>query len=208
MSVLSKLKLVYSKAPAELKPRIAKLIRAVALSEPQGVGAPVLQQTKPKMTPLLVLQENADSFLSLMRTLPKDSPFKKVVSEMEQLAKKLGEKLEESGQELSKILQTDEEDLPGIKASALGNLADLLQAEKIKLADLEELSKTLNTLAGKVNKEEKNSPVKHELGSKEVGKKKKKPPSEIGKEEKKVEIPSSPVPTPKNPSSSSDLPSF
>lgn len=180
--LLSKLRFVHVNAPLLLQPRISRIIQAVANSAPHGVEAPVLQTTKPKNTSLLVLQDNADSFLALMRTLPKKSPFKETVSEMSQLADKLAEKMEASGQELSKILQTDEDDLPGIKASALGELAELLQSEKAKLADLQELTKTLTTLAGRAHKEEKTSPVEHELGSKDLGAKEKKEPQGIGEE--------------------------
>jgi len=190
--VLSKLRLVHVNAPLLLQPRIARVMEAISNSEPHGVEAPILQEVKPKNTPLLILQDNADSFLALMRTLPKKSPFKETVSEMSRLADKLAEKMEASGQELSKILQTDEDDLPGIKASALGELAELLQAEKTKLADLQELTKTLTTLAGKAHKEEKTSPVEHELGSKDVGSKKKKEAPGIGEE---VDTGASPVET-------------
>jgi predicted esterase YcpF (UPF0227 family) len=180
---LRKLRFVHVNAPQRLQPRIARAIEAISNSPPHGVEAPITQKVKPKDTPLLILQDNADSFLALMRTLPKKHPFKEVVSEMNSLATKLAEKLEESGQELSKILQTDEEDLPGIKGSALGGLADTLQSEKTKLAELQELTKTLTTLAGKAHKEEKTKPVEHEMSSKDVGsKKKKKEAPEIGEE--------------------------
>ena len=171
---IRKLRFVHVNAPMLLQPRIARVIKAVSNSPPQGVEAPILQKVKPRDTPLMVLQDNADSFLALMRTLPKKHPFKELVSEIGQLADKLASKMEESGQELSKILQTDEEDLPGIKASALGGLAELLTSEKAKLGDLQELTKTLTTLAGKAHKEEKTKPVEHEMPSKDVGSKKKK----------------------------------
>ncbi len=191
--VLRKLRFVHVNAPLLLQPRIARVIEAISNSPPEGIEAPILQKVKPKDTPLLVLQDNADSFLALMRTLPKKHPFKEVVSEMNSLAEKLAEKLEESGQELSKILQTDEDDLPGIKGSALGSLADLLQSEKSKLAELQELTTTLTTLAGKAHKEEKTKPVEHELPSKDVGsKKKKKEAPGIGDEVENASSPADP----------------
>lgn len=171
---ISKLRFVHVNAPQRLQPRIARVLNAISNSSPHGVESPILETVKPKDTPLLVLQDNADSFLALMRTLPKKHAFKEAVGEMNSLAEKLALKLEESGQELSKILQTDEEDLPGIKGSALGGLADLLQSEKTKLAELQELTKTLTTLAGKAHKEEKTKPVEHDMPSKDVGSKKKK----------------------------------
>lgn len=183
IEALRKLRFVHVNSPLRLQSRIARVIKAISNSSPEGVGSPILEKVKPpKETPLLVLQDNADSFLALMRTLPKKSPFKEAVGEIDQLAEKLSSKLEESGQELAKILQTDQEDLPGIKATALGKLADLLTAEKEKLADLQELTKTLSTLAGKAHKEEKTSPVDHELQSKDVGKKKKKEAPAIGED--------------------------
>lgn len=179
---LRKLRFVHVNAPLLLQPRIARVIEAVSNSTPNGVEAPITQKIKPRDTPLLLLQDNADSFLALMRTLPKKHPFKEMVSEMNSLADKLASKLEESGQELSKILQTDEEDLPGIKSSALGGLADLIQSEKTRLAELQELTKTLTTLAGKAHKEEKTKPVEHEMPSKDLGSKKKKESPGIGEE--------------------------
>jgi HSP90 family molecular chaperone len=179
---LRKLSFVRVNAPPRLQSRIANVIKAISNSSPEGVGSPILEKVKKKETPLLILQDNADSFLALMRTLPKKSPFKEAVGEMDQLAEKLSAKLEESGQELSKILQTDQEDLPGIKATALGKLAELLTTEKEKLSELQELTKTLSTLAGKAHKEEKTSPVDHDMPSKDVGKKKKKESPGIGED--------------------------
>lgn len=177
-TAISNLKLVAHLAPAELQPRIAKVIQALVprdTSSPNGVASPLLEdRPEPKSTALSLLQDNADSFLALMRTLPKDHPFKKAVEEVGDLTTKLSAKLEESGKALQEILQTDEQDLPGISATTMGSLAELLVSEKEKLSELEDLSKTLTTLAGKVHKEKENSPVDHKLPSKDVGKNKKK----------------------------------
>lgn len=166
--VLRKLKYVHVRSPLLMQPRIALIIDAISLSPHEGIKAPVLNNIEVKDTTLSLLQDNADSFLALMRTLPKKHKFKEAVGEVQALSDKLATKLEEAGQELSEILQTDESDLPGIKASALGTLADLLQGEKAKLADLQELTKTLGTLAGRAHKEEVVTPVEHKLPSKNL----------------------------------------
>lgn len=145
---------------------------------PQSVVAPVTQQVKVLETPISALQDNGDSFLALMRTLPKDHAFKKAVGGMQEAADSLDKKLKEAGEELSKILESDEDELPGIKASALGELAEMLKTEGSKLAEIAELAKMLNTLAGKVHKEEKTNPVEHDLPSKELK------PKDKSKEEK------------------------
>jgi len=186
----AKLRFVYVNSPPAIQKRIARVIEAISNSKPHGIDSPLLKKIKVQDTSLSMLEENADSFLALMRTLPKKHPFKEAVEEMSSLTDKLAAKLEESGQELSKILQTDEDDLPGIKASALGELADLIKAEATKIADLKQLTKTLSTLSGKVHKEEKAKPVEHELPSKEVGgKDKKKKSEEEGISEEVPEIP-------------------
>ena len=190
--ITAKLMFVHTNAPTSIKPRVARILQAISNSKPYGIDSPLLKKVKVQNTSLSLLEENADSFLALMRTLPKKHPFKETVEEMSALAEKLSSKIEESGQELSKILQTDEQDLPGIKASALGELADLIQTESSKIADLKELTKTLSTLAGKVHKEEKASPVEHDLPSKDVGgKNKKKKSEEEGISEEIPEIPGS-----------------
>lgn len=189
-TVHSKLRFVYANSPLAIQPRIARVINAISNSKPHGIDSPLLKKVKVQNTSLSLLEENADSFLALMRTLPKKHPFKETVEEMSSLAEKLSAKIEESGQELSKILQTDEQDLPGIKSSALGELADLIQTESSKIADLKELTKTLSTLAGKVHKEEKSKPVEHDMPSKDVGSKnKKKKSEEEGISEEIPEIP-------------------
>jgi GTP1/Obg family GTP-binding protein len=178
MSAINKLRYVHRAAPVTLQPRIARIIEAMERSTPQGVVAPVTQQVKVLETPISALQDNGDSFLALMRTLPKDHKFKKAVGGMQEAAENLDKKLKEAGEELSKILESDEEDLPGIKASALGELAEMLKTEGSKLSEITELAKMLNTLAGKVHKEEKTNPVEHDLPSKELK------PKDTSKEEK------------------------
>ena len=166
--LIEKLQHVHLNAPLLLQPRIARVIEAIERVHPDHVQAPQLEKIKITETPLNKLQENADSFLALMRTLPKKHKFKKLVGDITESAETLKRKLEETGQELGKLLETDEEDLPGIKATALSDLASMLEQEGTKLADILELTKTLNTLAGKVHKEEKTEPVEHEMPKKEV----------------------------------------
>lgn len=167
-ALVEKLLHVHLNAPLLLQPRIARVIEAIERVNPDHVKAPKLEKIRILETPLNKLQENADSFLALMRTLPKKHKFKKLVGDITESAETLKRKLEETGQELGKLLETDEEELPGIKATALGDLASMLEREGTKLADIIELTKTLNTLAGKVHKEEKTEPVEHELPKKEV----------------------------------------
>lgn len=159
---------VHLNAPLLLQPRIARVIEAIERVHPDHVKSPKLEKIKITETTLNRLQENADSFLALMRTLPKKHKFKKLVGDVTESAETLKRKLEEAGQELGKLLEMDEEDLPGIKATALGDLASMLEREGTKLTDIIELTKTLNTLAGKVHKEEKTEPVEHEMPKKEV----------------------------------------
>lgn len=167
-ALVEKLLHVHLNAPLLLQPRIARVIEAIERVHPDHVKAPKLEKIKITDTPLNKLQENADSFLALMRTLPKKHNFKKLVGDITESAETLKRKLEETGQELGKLLETDEEELPGIKATALGDLASMIEREGTKLADILELTKTLNTLAGKVHKEEKTEPVEHEMPKKEV----------------------------------------
>lgn len=168
MTVDRKLRYVYEKAPESLKPRLARVILAIDRVTPEGVGSPLTRKTKPVETTLTMLQDHADSFLSLMRTLPKDHEFKKLIGELSSLSESIITKMDEAATELADILETDEEDLPGIQASALGELAQMLEGESGKLADLKELTSTLNTLAGKVHKEKKTEPVEHDMQGKDI----------------------------------------
>jgi len=181
-SAIRKLRFVHANAPLLMQPRIYRVIEAISNSDPQGVGSPILETVKPETTALSILQDNSDSFLALMRTLPKKHKLKEMFGEMQSLVDKLGTKLTESSEELQKLLQGGEEALPGTQVSALSDFATQLGAEKSKLSDMQDLTKILGTLAGKAHKEEKTSPVKHELPSKDVGKKKKKEEEGIGTE--------------------------
>jgi len=172
-----------------MQPRIARVIDAIGRSHPEGVTAPQFDSPKVTETAVSKLQDHADSFLALMRTLPKKHKFKKLVGEITETADTLKRKMEETGQELSQLLETDEEELPGIKATALGDFAEMLEREGTKLTDIIELTKTLNTLAGKVHKEEKTEPVEHEMPKKEV-----KPGEKDKKEESGGELPNEPLP--------------
>jgi hypothetical protein len=165
---VEKLQRVHRNAPLLLQPRISRVIEAVERVFPEHVRSPQHNKIKVLDTPLNKLQDNADSFLALMRTLPKGHKFKKLVGSITETAEDLKRKLEETGQELGSLLETDEEDLPGIKATALGDLASMVEREGTKLTDIIELTKTLNTLAGKVHKEKKTEPVEHEMPKKEV----------------------------------------
>lgn len=198
MSVIEKLKYVHLHAPILLQPRIARVIEAVGRNEPRGVKAPITQKPKILETPIDLLQENADSFLALMRTLPKKHKFKKLIGEITGDAESLKTKFEETGQALAKLLESDEEELPGIKSSALGELAGMIEREGTKLSDLIELTKILNTLAGKVHKEEKTEPVEHDLPGKEV-----KPGEESADEQ--MGGPLAEEPLPENPGGSSPM---
>lgn len=196
--LVEKLRHVHCNAPILLQPRIARVIDAIGRNEPWSVSAPITEKPKAIETPLNVLQENADSFLALMRTLPKKSKFKKLIGQMTGDAEGLKRKFEEAGQELSKLLELDEQDLPGIKSSALGELAGMIEREGSKLSDIIELTKTLNTLAGKVHKEEKTEPVEHELPGKEVKPGEEKPDEQMGG-------PLAEEPLPDNPGGSSPM---
>lgn len=178
--LVEKLLHIHRNAPILLQPRIARVVEAIGSNPPNQVSTPSNEKLKRLETPLNILQENADSFLALMRTLPKKHKFKKLVGDITGEAESLKTKFEETGQELAKLLETDEEELPGIKASSLGDLAGLLEREGSKVNDLIELTKTLNTLAGKVHKEEKTEPVEHELPGKEVKPGEEKPDEEMG----------------------------
>lgn len=191
--LVGKLRHVHQRAPLLLQPRIARVIEAIERVEPHSVQSPKVNKIKVIETPLNTLQENADSFLALMRTLPKKHKFKKLVGDVTGAAESLKRKLEETGQELGTLLELDEQDLPGIKASALGDLASMLEQEGTKLADIIELTKTLNTLAGKVHKEEKTEPVEHEMPKKEVK------PGEEPKEEEEMGGPMPTEPLPESP---------
>jgi len=169
MSVLNKLKIVQRRSPVEIRPRVARVIDAIANSYPNGVDAPVTKKFDKADSAMSELEDNADSFLVLMRTLPKKHPFKKLVSGLAEASDSLMSKLTEAGTELEKILSVDEQDLPGIKASALGQLAELLKEESQKIAEVQELGKMLSALAGRAHKEEKTTPVSHSLPGKEVG---------------------------------------
>lgn len=185
--VIEKLRYIHRHAPLLMQPRIARVVEAIERSFPESVKAPVLEKPKVIETPISELQDNADSFLALMRTLPKKHKFKELLEDMQKNADSLKNKIEETGKELQKLLEIDETDLPGIKASELGELAVMIEREGTKLSDIIELTKTLNTLAGKVHKEEKTEPVEHDLPSKEM-----KPGDD--KEEESKSSPSEPLP--------------
>jgi len=169
MSVLNKLRTVQRRSPVAIRPRVARVIDAIANSYPNGVDAPVTKKFDKADSALSELEDNSDSFLVLMRTLPKKHPFKKIVSSLAETSDSLMSKLTEAGAELEKILSVDEQDLPGIKASALGQLSELLKEESQKISEVQELGKMLATLAGRAHKEEKTTPVSHSLPGKEVG---------------------------------------
>ena len=181
-SILKKLHYVHVSAPLLLQPRIHRVIEAISNSGPNGVDSPLLDVIKPKNTALSLLQDNSDSFLALMRTLPKKHPLKEMFAEMKSLADKLGTKLTESGEEFKKLLQGGDEALPGTQMSALAAFAASLPEEKNRLLEVQELCNILGTLAGDAHKEEKTSPVKHEMPSKEIGKKDDEEEEEIGEE--------------------------
>lgn len=181
-SILNKLRFVHVNAPLLLQPKIHRVIEAISNSEPFGVASPILDTIKPKNSALALLHDNSDSFLALMRTLPDKHPLKEMFAEMKSLSEKLGTKLVESSEEFKKLLQGGEEALPGTQMSALAEFAASLPEEKAKLLEVQELCNILGTLAGDAHKEEKTSPVKHELPSKEVGKKKDEEEEGIGEE--------------------------
>tara|TARA_R100000656_G_scaffold104176_1_gene76057 strand:- start:89443 stop:90084 length:642 start_codon:yes stop_codon:yes gene_type:complete len=168
-TLLKKLSHVHRNAPLLMQPRIARLIEAINFSEMDGVDAPITHTTEKDENALSVLQDNADSFLALMRTLPKKHPFKKNVASLHDLTEKLEKKLADSSEELAKLLELDQEDIPGIKASDLATLKDMLADEVHTLRDLKELTGTLQTLADREHKEEKDKPVEHSLPEKGVG---------------------------------------
>ena len=169
-TILDRLLFVKDRAPSSLQGKVARVIDAVANSTYHGVGAPIANEYDKAPSALSELEDNADSFLVLMRTLPKKHPFKKVVSDLAETSSSLMEKLTEAGTELDKILSADEQDMQGVKASALGKLADLIKEESSKISDVQQLSKMLDGLTHKAKKEEKTTPVEHKLPGKEVGK--------------------------------------
>jgi len=169
-TILDKLLFVRDRAPHQLQGRVARVIDAVSNSTFNGVDAPISNEYEKAPSALSELEDNADSFLVLMRTLPKKHPFKKIVSSLAETSTSLMEKLTEAGTELDKILSVDEQDLKGVKASALGKLADLIKEESSKISDVQQLGKMLDGLTHKAKKEEKTTPVEHNLPGKEVGK--------------------------------------
>ena len=190
--VVEKLRYIHRRAPLLMQPRIARVVEAIERSFPDGVSTPSMEKPKVIDTPVSHLHENADSFLALMRTLPKKHKFKKLVEDMTDTASSLKSQIEDTGKELAKLLESDEEEMPGIKASDLGELASMIEREGSRLSDIIELTRTLNTLAGKVNKEEKTEPVEHEMPPKEM-----KPGDEENEEEE--EKPQADEPLPDNP---------
>lgn len=181
MNAKSKLLRVYDSAPDHLRSKIARTIVAIERSKPEGVYSP-LNMEAPSVgdSPLKLLQDNSDSFLALMRTLPKEHKFKKLVADLAKLSSSLKSKLEDTGKELNKLLNADDEDMSGLKVSDLSSLADMISGESANLADIADLSKTLDALSGKVHKEEKSKPVEHSLPSKKV-----KPESKSDKKDEK-----------------------
>lgn len=170
-TTLKKLHFVHRNAPLLLQPKIHRVIEAISNSEPYGVSSPILDPIKSKTNALSLLQDSSDSFLALMRTLPAKHPLKEIFSEMKSLADKLGTKISESGEEFTKLLQNGDEALPGVQMSDLAEFAATLPEERAKLIEIQELCNILGTLSSTAHKEEKTSPVKHEMSSKEVGKK-------------------------------------
>tara|TARA_R100001132_G_C3269927_1_gene92136 strand:+ start:137 stop:772 length:636 start_codon:yes stop_codon:yes gene_type:complete len=195
--VVKKLKRVYLQAPILLQPRIAAIIHAIGVNSPQSVTSPILDPISFEESTTSLLEDNSDNFLSLMRTLSNKHPLKEKLSKIERAADSLQKSLKEAGEELSKVLKSDEEEMKGIGASALSQLAEQLGVESSKVSEFVELGKKLATLAGKADKEEKDSPVKHSLPSKE----------EEDAGESKDEKEKTPSPMPENPGGRKSKPS-
>lgn len=151
--------------------RISKqlLVLAGDTTPSKGVDYTGDKVTK-KVTPLSSLQENKDSLVLLLQTLPAKAPIKETIEMLASSAISVPEYLIKISSQLNDLLQPslDTKEIAKIKAtSGLTDLVSLLENYSREFQDLKEITDLLSVAASKHSDQDKNKPIRHTLRRKE-----------------------------------------
>lgn len=154
-----------------IQTRIALLLIKLSDSTPPtDVSGKELDDVTETATPLSVLEDNADEFLVLMRTLPDNHELKKSIRTLDLIVNKVKSSLSDVSIQLKDIISSDKEDLP---KGDLMDLAELLETANNEFSTTIELVGKMESMAQQSKEEQKHKPVEHKLEKIKLGPKKK-----------------------------------
>lgn len=164
--IIKKLKFVASYSETNLKNKIEFIIKKLADSvEPESVSI-LDEDILEEETPVMLLQENIDSFSLLLRTLDNNNELIKDIKTFDSITHKLESIIQDIVKGMREALQIEEEDLP---EGDLNEFINSLETYSKEFTDLLELSSIMKDIIEETKEEKKSQPVEHKLEKIKIG---------------------------------------